>query len=165
MATKIIRVLAAGKMEAMGRRVIEGLKPEVEVVHFMLSTHIADELPLILENKIPPNPSSNVAAEILGGPVSLSEKPAQALILGGAYTDEIIAELRALVEEKQAAAAQEGRTIRQIPWIRIDSAKSKFPPSEPDVYVPDVIARCKAELFKLDGEGKLDGSDGEVYAV
>ncbi|KAM7208354.1 hypothetical protein V8F20_001332 [Naviculisporaceae sp. PSN 640] len=160
MASKVIRVLAAGKHEGMGRRVIEGLRPEVEVVHFMLSTSIESELPYLLQNKLPPNPASNIASDILGRPISLSETPPQALILGGAYNDDAVASLRALV--------QDSSKYRQIPWVRVDASKSKFSPAEePEKYSQDVISRFKEGLVKLEKEGKLDVAEEkwEVYFI
>lgn len=80
----------------------------------------------------------------------------QAIVTGGAFNDEMIAEMKAAVE----GAGSEG--LRRVPWLRPDMTKKK-PPLGPE-YVKFVALSVKECLLKLENEGalKADVKEGEA---
>lgn len=72
-------------------------------------------------------------------------------MLGGAYTDENIAQLQKLVEETPGS--------RKITWIRVAPPGPNSPPLGPQ-YAVHVAERCKQGWKKFEEEGKLDEEGG-----
>ncbi|KAF3767913.1 hypothetical protein M406DRAFT_355759 [Cryphonectria parasitica EP155] len=157
MSSQPIPILVTGKGEPVGRVVIDTLQPEYEVIHFTLASAVKEELPLLLTNKPPANPSST-----LGTGHWSADRPPQALLLGGAYQDADIESLTALVGATEGAV--------QIPWLRVDT-RNKAPPlqqpteAELREYGMDVARRMKEMLGQLGAEGKLGPGNGRVYLV
>jgi hypothetical protein len=147
MSSAPIPILITGKAEVVGKGIIAGLSPEYEVVHFTLASAIENELPLLLQNKVPEPASSSL------GTGNWSAPP-RALLIGGAYTDDDVASLRKLIDETEG-------NVRRIPWLRVDSSKPA-PPLGPE-YGKAVVERAREALKRLEGEGKLTEDDGEVY--
>ncbi|KAI6350976.1 hypothetical protein MCOR25_010239 [Pyricularia grisea] len=161
--TNSIPVLTTGQSERVGQPVCTTLLPELTVVHFTLVEHVENELPLLLNGERPSPLNNSVVAPGKWEPES---NPPAALLLGGAYTDEMVQKLRASLgygpdDEDEAASSPAGR---KIPWVKIDSAKSTLSPLDPG-YPADVVRRLKEAVLKLQAEGKLDGKHGGLYAV
>jgi hypothetical protein len=152
--TAPIPLIITGRTETVGKSVIEALKPECEVVHFTLASAIEDELPRLLRNDPPASPSSTLGTGNWA-------TPPRALLIGGAYSDEAVAELRALVARAEAPG------VRGIPWLRVDTGKTAADaaaqgPPGPE-YGAQVAARAKEALARLEAEGKLVGGESETY--
>ncbi|KAI1386226.1 uncharacterized protein F4822DRAFT_431098 [Hypoxylon trugodes] len=107
-------VILCGKTEEIGRGVVAGLKPEYEVIHFVMSPESgAAQIPAILKGDQSP------AADSALGSKDYS-KPPIAIILGGAFND-------AGTELMMKAATG----IKPIPWLRPDLSKPA-PPLGPE---------------------------------
>ncbi|KAF2667701.1 hypothetical protein BT63DRAFT_426552 [Microthyrium microscopicum] len=143
-----IYIALCGESEYIGAPVIEGLKPEIEVVNFTQASaqNAADELPYVLCGKAPLSNSSRLGTGNYG-------KIPQAVVLGGA------AEFAADEKFKLISSALEKEAeARLVPILRSDK-KVEMPPRGPE-YGKRVIERVKAALFKLKEDGKLDGKHG-----
>ena len=117
------------------------------VVHFILGPQAAlDELPLVLQGRPVPSASSSIGS---GDIASVG----RVVILGGAFDEATIESLRSLCAQTTGA--------RRVPWLRQDTTKPT-PPLGPK-YGKAMIQRTKETLKRLADEGKLDGSDGDVY--
>ncbi|KAM0815297.1 hypothetical protein AB5N19_01091 [Seiridium cardinale] len=135
-------IVLLGKSEPVGASVIQNLKPEYEVTHFMLSSEAAiAELPFVLKGQEPPTKSS----EIGSGNYST---PPKAIIFGGGYdgsaTDEILSGIgstNVLLKSDQS-----------IP----------MPPIGPE-YGQKILERCKGKLGELTSTGKLDERQGGSF--
>ncbi|SPO03275.1 uncharacterized protein DNG_05957 [Cephalotrichum gorgonifer] len=140
-------IIVAGKTETIGKGVIDRLKPEYEVVHFVIGPEAAiSEVPVILNGQIPPNPSSTL------GSGNLSERPV-AFALGGAFAetfDQVHDEV-----EKEFGASGSG-----LAWLRHDWS-TPAPPLGPE-YADAIVQRIKDRLAQLKADGKLGGQT-DVY--
>ncbi|KAL3963242.1 hypothetical protein ACCO45_000246 [Purpureocillium lilacinum] len=77
-----IRVVICGKSEEVGRGIIAGLQPEVEVIHFGLSpAALAAELPAVLAGRAPASASSGLGT----GNYQEEEGEAEAAAGGGVW--------------------------------------------------------------------------------
>ncbi|KAM0325341.1 hypothetical protein ACHAQA_007326 [Verticillium albo-atrum] len=145
-----IPIVVCGKVEAVGRLVIQSLKPEYEVIHFIKpGPSGASLLPALIAGREPPSHPDSSAI----GTGNYSQPP-RAVILGGAFDDEVMNPMRAAVEEKNESA-------RRVPWLRQDTTKEAPPVGTPE-YAQAVVDRVKVALARLDGEGKLNGEYGGV---
>ncbi|EHA46693.1 hypothetical protein MGG_09649 [Pyricularia oryzae 70-15] len=164
-ATNGIPVLCTGQSERVGQPVATALLPELSVVHFTLVEHVDKEMPLLLKGERP-SPLNN--SVVTPGKWEPGSNPPAAVLLGGAYTDEMVRALRASAgygpDDDGAATTASSPAGRKIPWIKIDSAKSTLGPRDPG-YPADVVRRLKGAVLKLQAEGKLDGVHGGLYAV
>ncbi|TLD18464.1 hypothetical protein PspLS_10340 [Pyricularia sp. CBS 133598] len=159
-----IPVLTTGKSELVGQPVCTALLPELSVVHFTLAEDFDKEMHLLLKGQRP-NPLNN--SVVAPGKWEPESNPPAALLLGGAYTEDMVQKLRASLgygPDDEAAATGSSPARRKIPWIKIDSAKSSFEPRDPE-YPADVVRRLKEAVLKLQAEGKLDGRHGGLYSV
>ncbi|TLS22498.1 uncharacterized protein PpBr36_10063 [Pyricularia pennisetigena] len=159
-----IPVLVTGQHERIGQPVCKALLPEISAVHFTLVAHIEEELPLLLAGERPNPPNNSV---VTPGKWEPESNPPVALLLGGAYTDEMVQNLRASSgygPDDVVAKGSSPTAPRRIPWIKIDSAKSTLGPQDPG-YSADVVRRLKQAVLKLQADGKLDGQHCELYAV
>ncbi|GAW15147.1 hypothetical protein ANO14919_045560 [Xylariales sp. No.14919] len=131
-------IILCGKTEQIGRGVIAGLKPEYEVIHFVMSPESgAAQIPAILRGDPSPPPPSDSAL----GSGDYSRAPV-AVVLGAAFDD--------AGTELMMRAAQ---GTRPVPWLRVDRAKPAPPPGPG--YGEAVVARAKALLARLEREGKM----------
>ncbi|WYZ36758.1 hypothetical protein EsH8_II_000264 [Colletotrichum jinshuiense] len=146
-STTPIPIVLCGKAERIGRGVIEGLKPEYEVVHFITTAPSgAAIIPALLTGQAPP--SHPETSSIGSGNYTVVPR---AVVLGSAFDDAAVEVLRGAVANAQGA--------RKVPWLRHDLSKPS-PPIGPE-YGKVVLARAKEALGKLEREGKLDGEHGD----
>ncbi|KAF7556393.1 hypothetical protein G7Z17_g1438 [Cylindrodendrum hubeiense] len=138
-------IILCGKTEQIGRGVIEGLKPEYEVVHFVLTPEAGvKEIPQVLQGKLPDVKSSDIGSGNLTHGV-------KAVVLGGAYEDEGITVMRDAVS-----------SIAEIAWVRQDTTQPT-PPLGPE-YGKAMVARVKEALGKLEASGQLGENSPEFCA-
>ncbi|KAI1305519.1 hypothetical protein F5Y03DRAFT_395051 [Xylaria venustula] len=129
-------LILCGKTEEIGRGVIATLKPEYDVIHFVMSPDGgAVQIPAILKGEQSPPSESALGSKDYS-------KPPIAIILGGAFDDAGI---------ETMMKASEG--TRPIPWLRPDLTKPA-PPLGPE-YGKALVARIKVLLAQLEKEGKL----------
>lgn len=124
------------------------------VIHVALAANIDNELPLLLTNTVP---DADKRSSLLGS--GNWSTPPKAVVFGGAFTDDMIARLRALVSATRGA--------RNIPWIRVNAQAVGPAPGSPE-YAGAVTQRIKETLQRLDAQGKLDVAGegpGEVFWV
>ncbi|KAK1593613.1 uncharacterized protein LY79DRAFT_669156 [Colletotrichum navitas] len=145
-----IPVVLCGKTEQVGSKVIAGLRPEYDVIHFVTSpTSGAAILPALLASRpLPPHPETS---RIGSGNYTAAPR---AVILGGAFHDAATAALQGAVADARASA-----DVRTVPWLRQDSSKPAPPRGGPE-YGAAMVVRVREALARLEGEGKLDGSYG-----
>ncbi|KAF5556139.1 hypothetical protein FPHYL_8064 [Fusarium phyllophilum] len=143
--TNPIPIILCGKTETIGERVIEALKPEIEVVQFILpgdSGHVI--IPALLAGKSPPSHPDSSAI----GSGNYNNAPC-AVVLGGAFEESDIATLRDAVKTVNGA--------RGVAWLRQDTTLPAPPVTSPE-YPKLMTRRTKEAVIKLDKDGKLDGT-------
>ncbi|KAL6406809.1 hypothetical protein AUP68_09615 [Ilyonectria robusta] len=137
-------IILCGKTEQIGKGVIEGLKPEYEVVHFVLSPEAgAKEIPQVLQGIMPEVKSSDIGSGNL-------DRGVKAVVLGAAYHHEGIDAM------KEAASS-----VANIPWVKQDITLPT-PPLGPE-YGKAMVARVKESLGKLEASGKLGAGEGDIF--
>ncbi|KAI0469363.1 hypothetical protein F4859DRAFT_487931 [Xylaria cf. heliscus] len=130
-------VILCGKSEQIGQGVIAGLKPEYDVIHFVMTRESgAVQIPAILKGKQSPASDSALGSKDYS-------KPPVAIILGGGYDDTDVEVIK---------KASEG--IQPLPWLRPDLTKPA-PPLGPE-YGKAMVARVKELLAQLEKEGKMN---------
>ncbi|KAK7746394.1 hypothetical protein SLS53_002353 [Cytospora paraplurivora] len=133
-------VVLCGKTEQIGAGVIANLKPEYEVIHFVMHPETgAVQIPAILRGEQPPSSDSELGSK------DYSMKPV-AIILGAGYDDAGVEVLR---------KASTG--IYPIPWLRPDLSKPA-PPLGPE-YGKALVGRIKELLPQLEKEGKSNSEE------
>ncbi|KAL0941234.1 uncharacterized protein CTRU02_203997 [Colletotrichum truncatum] len=138
-----IPIIICGKTEQVGSGVIEGLKPEFEVIHFVQSPDSgAAIIPAILSGKTPP--SHPDSSSIGTGNYTV---PPRAVVLGSLFDEAGFTTIKNAVLADPAA--------KNILWLRNDTSKPG-PPIGPG-YPESVIARVREAMARLEKEGKLDG--------
>ncbi|CAI6098711.1 hypothetical protein V2G26_001390 [Clonostachys chloroleuca] len=146
-ASTPIPIILCGKTEQIGQGVIEGLKPEFEVVQFIMNPGaVITEVPFILRGEAPESSSSSIGTGNVAAGV-------RAVLLGGAFDDATIFLIRTEIARSI--------TSPKLPWVRQDMEKPA-PPLGPE-YGKAMVARSKEALLKLQAEGKLDGTDDGLY--
>ncbi|SPJ79803.1 uncharacterized protein FTOL_08194 [Fusarium torulosum] len=144
-----IPIILCGKTEFIGQRVIEALKPEIEVVHFILPGESGKTIiPDLLSGK---TPSSHPESSAIGSG-NYKQVP-RAVVFGGAFEDSDIAALRDAVNIVQGA--------RGVAWVRQDSSQPAPPVTSPE-YPKLMTRRTKEAVIQLEKEGKLDGKHDEL---
>ncbi|XXG99231.1 hypothetical protein Hte_005568 [Hypoxylon texense] len=137
-------VILCGKTEGIGRGVIASLKPEYDVIHFILTPEAGvAQIPAILKGEQAPASDSTLGSKDYS-------KPPVAVILGAGYDD-------ADTEVMMKASAG----IKPIPWLRPDLTKPA-PPLGPE-YGKALVARIKELLPQLHKEGKMDEEKVQWY--
>ncbi|KAI1771001.1 hypothetical protein F4818DRAFT_430846 [Hypoxylon cercidicola] len=137
-------VILCGKTEEIGRGVIAFLKPEYDVIHFVMTPEAGvAQIPAILQGEQAPPSDSTLGTKDYS-------KPPIAVILGAAFDD-------AGTEVMMRAAAG----IRPVPWLRPDTTKPA-PPLGPE-YGKAMVERIKELLAQLREEGKLDEEKVQWY--
>ncbi|OHE97072.1 hypothetical protein CORC01_07681 [Colletotrichum orchidophilum] len=146
-----IPIILCGQSEQIGRGVIEGLKPDYEVIHFITSAASgAVIIPALLTSKTTPPPQHPDTSTIGSGNYAA---PPRAVVLGSVFDDAAVELLqKAVVDDDQ------GTPSRKVPWLRHDLRKPA-PPLGPE-YGKAMVARVKEVLGRLEGEGKLGGEYG-----
>ncbi|KAI0809958.1 hypothetical protein GGR55DRAFT_146701 [Xylaria sp. FL0064] len=137
-------VILCGKTEQIGQGVIANLKPEYEVIHFVLTPEAgAVQIPAILQgHQSPPSDSALGSKDYSKTPV--------AVILGGGYDD---ADIDMIMKASKG--------IKPIPWLRPDLSKPA-PPLGPE-YGKAMVARVKDVLAQLSEDGKMDKEEIHWY--
>ncbi|KAM5361426.1 hypothetical protein ACJZ2D_013116 [Fusarium nematophilum] len=144
-----IPIIVCGKTEAMGRGIIEALKPEIEVIHFVLPGESGPAIiPAILAGHPPPSHPERSSI----GSGNYSEVP-RAILFGGAYDDVTVAHFRDVAKVFPGA--------RSVPWVRQDKTRDAPPVTSPE-YPKVIVQRSKDALLQLQKDGKLDGTHGEL---
>ncbi|KAK9775321.1 hypothetical protein SCAR479_07997 [Seiridium cardinale] len=139
-------VILCGKTEAIGTSVIADLKPEYEVIHFILTpAGGAAQIPAILKGE------QSVPTDSELGSKDYSRSPI-CVILGGGYDD-------ASIELMMAAAKDQG--ARSVPWLRPDLSKPA-PPLGPE-YGKALVQRIKELIPQLEREDKMDEAKAVFY--
>ncbi|EWY81422.1 hypothetical protein FOYG_15669 [Fusarium oxysporum NRRL 32931] len=143
--TSPIPIILCGKTEFIGERVIEALKPEIEVVQFILPGDSGRVIiPALLAGKSPPSHPDSSAI----GSGNYSNAP-RAVVLGGAFEESDIATLRDAVKTVNGA--------RGVAWLRQDTTQPAPPVTSPE-YPKLMTRRTKEAVIKLNKDGKLDGT-------
>ncbi|KAJ5785299.1 uncharacterized protein N7503_010511 [Penicillium pulvis] len=132
-----IPVILCGRTEKIGAGVIAALKPEFEVIHFVMTLNAGlDQIPALLkgETEVPSHTElgSNNYARGVG-----------AIILGAGYEDEDIRQLR------EAATP-----FSSVPWLRPDTTKPA-PPLGP-AYGQALVERIKETVNGLQASGVFE---------
>ncbi|OCK79666.1 hypothetical protein K432DRAFT_248738, partial [Lepidopterella palustris CBS 459.81] len=125
-----IPVILCGQHTAVAERIIAGLLPEYEVIHFILSPSAgASEIPSILAGTFPPT-ITNLGTQN-------HSKPPAAIITGSPlYDDAGIAEMRDACKDSAV----------KVPWLRLDKSKPGPPPGPGKEYGEALVARIKVCL-------------------
>ncbi|KAI0550416.1 hypothetical protein F4679DRAFT_583660 [Xylaria curta] len=139
-----IPIILCGKTEQIGQVVVAGLKPEYDVIHFVMSPESgAVQIPAILRGEQSPPSDSALGSKDYS-------KPPVAIVLGGGFDDAGVNVIK---------KASEG--IKPIPWLRPDLTKPA-PPLGPE-YGKAMVARAKALLAQLEKEGKMNEEKVHLY--
>ncbi|KAK1750129.1 hypothetical protein QBC47DRAFT_394651 [Echria macrotheca] len=145
-----IPIFVVGQREEIAQFVIEAVKPEYEVVQMILGKAAKEELPIYLRGEIPATKSSQLGSNNWA-------VPPRAILIGGAFNDAEVAELRQTVVDAGAT--------RKIPWLHVDHNKPRPVIVGNEAQYGDSIAqRFKDALNRLRDEGRLDadGDDSDV---
>ncbi|KAJ6136881.1 hypothetical protein N7497_012133 [Penicillium chrysogenum] len=144
------KFLLCGRRERVGSLVIEELKPEYEVIHFITSVEDGTtNLPLILSGNSPKREESSLGSKIYS-------QPPKAVIFGGGYDDEAIEKLRQAVAGSQR--------VLQVPWLKADLKKSESgPPPGTEAYCTSAAARMRESLKTLEITGRMNGNEDEIF--
>ncbi|KAI9043193.1 uncharacterized protein KD926_004376 [Aspergillus affinis] len=138
-----VPVILCGKTEQIGATVVEAVKPELEVIHFVTTTEAGVvQIPALLRGE--KNDPSNSA---LGS--KDYDWGVGAIILGAGYDDQAIQILR---------DASQG--LKPVPWLRPDTSKPA-PPLGPE-YGKALVARIKETVKELQAKGKMN-EDAVIY--
>ncbi|KAF7537062.1 hypothetical protein G7054_g4022 [Neopestalotiopsis clavispora] len=144
-----VPVILCGKTEAIGTGVIAELKPEYEVIHFVMTPESGVvQIPAILKGE------QQVPADSELGSKDYSQ-PVAAVILGGGYDDAAVDTML------QATKQQEGSGARAVPWLRPDLTKPA-PPLGP-AYGKAMVRRVKELLPQLERENKINATEVHYY--
>ncbi|KEY66340.1 hypothetical protein S7711_02799 [Stachybotrys chartarum IBT 7711] len=137
-------VILCGKTERIGVGVIADLKPEFDVIHFvMVPSAGAVQIPRILKGESDIPSDSNLGSRDYS-------RPPVCVILGGGYDD-------AGIDEMMAAA----KGLRGIPWLRPDLSKPA-PPLGPE-YGKAMVARIKKLIPELENDGQMNEAKLHYY--
>ncbi|CCT75679.1 uncharacterized protein FFUJ_11712 [Fusarium fujikuroi IMI 58289] len=140
-----ISIILCGKTEFIGQRVIEALKPEIEVVQFILPGDSGQVIiPALLASKSPPSHPDSSAI----GSGNYNNAP-RAVVLRGAFEESDITTLRDAVKTVNGA--------RGVAWVR-QNTTLPAPPVTSSEYPKLMTRRTKEAVIKLDKDGKLDGT-------
>ncbi|KAF2632678.1 hypothetical protein BU25DRAFT_417281 [Macroventuria anomochaeta] len=142
-------VILCGKTEVIGAVVIESLKPEFEVIHFIQTVSTGKAIiPSLLRGEAP-NPSSSTSPISSLGTKNYSRPPV-AVLLGAAFDDEGVKELM-----------EAAKGTKDVPWLRPDTSKPAPPPG-PE-YGQAMVKRIKEAVRGLEERGELVGNGGIVW--
>ncbi|KAH8677876.1 hypothetical protein BX600DRAFT_139333 [Xylariales sp. PMI_506] len=137
-----IPIILCGKTEQIGTGVIANLKPEFDVIHFVMTVESGvEEIPYVLKGQQPPSRGSHIGSSNYGA-------PPRAVVFGGAFDDAAFDAIRTSWADVQ------------IPLLRVD-VTIPMPPVGPE-YGKKILQRCKSKLTELEKDGKLDGSHGGI---
>ncbi|ETS79259.1 hypothetical protein PFICI_09112 [Pestalotiopsis fici W106-1] len=142
-----VPVILCGRTEAIGTGVVADLKPEYEVIHFVMSPESGIiQIPAILKGE------QSVPADSELGSKDYS-RPVAAVILGGGYDDSATDAMLQAVKQHEGAKA--------VPWLRPDLTKPS-PPLGP-AYGKAMVRRIKELMPQLERENKMDMTEVHYY--
>ncbi|KAF4630705.1 hypothetical protein G7Y89_g7440 [Cudoniella acicularis] len=145
MTNTTVPIILCGKSTQIGTSVIAALKPEYEVIHFILTPAAAlAEIPLILKGEA-------VTSDNDLGSHDYSKKT-RVVIFGGAYEEND-------VEAVLKASKEAGGPL--VPFLRPDTTKAA-PPLGPE-YGKALVARLKVTMGEMNAEGKLGAGNEDLY--
>ncbi|KAM0497338.1 hypothetical protein ACHAP8_006829 [Fusarium lateritium] len=144
-----IPIILCGKTEFIGQRVIEALKPEIEVVHFILP---GESGKLIIPELLRGNPPPSHPDTSKIGSGNYTQIP-EAVVLGGAFEETDIEAFR------DAVKAVDG--TRGVAWVRQDSTQPAPPVTSPE-YPKLMTKRTKESIIRLHKDVKLDGASDRI---
>ncbi|KAI8966179.1 hypothetical protein F5Y11DRAFT_215100 [Daldinia sp. FL1419] len=144
-----IPIVVCGKAEIVGKMVVEGLKPEYEVILFCLgSKPTAAELPFILRGTTPPNQSSTIGT-------GLYSTTPYAVIMGAAWSADDVDDVKAAIYGNMPSDLSVTAPI----LLRNDTSIPTPKPPSPE-YAAQLVRRIRACLGRLQDGEKVD-SPGE----
>ncbi|KAI1093917.1 hypothetical protein F5B19DRAFT_94680 [Rostrohypoxylon terebratum] len=142
-------VILCGKAEIVGKQVIEGLKPDIEVILFCQgSDPTAAEVPYILRGVAPPTQSSHI------GSGRYSRRP-KTVIMGAAWDENAVAQVKAAI---QSAGLPPGTA----PIILRNDTSVVTPKPPAREYGEQLIRRIRLVMGKLERGEKVDGPEEGV---
>ncbi|CAF3492293.1 hypothetical protein FGSG_02964 [Fusarium graminearum PH-1] len=144
-----IPIILCGKTEFVGEKVIEALKPEIEVVHFILPGESGKVIiPELLRGNPPPS-HPDLSTIGSGNYTRIPE----AVVLGGAFEYEDIEALRDAVKAVDGTLG--------VSWIRQDTNLPAPAVTSPE-YPKLMTKRTKEAIIELKKNGKLDRKTNRV---
>ncbi|KAH9909572.1 hypothetical protein F4778DRAFT_4729 [Xylariomycetidae sp. FL2044] len=154
--SKPIPIILCGKSLEIGAQVVEGLKPEVEVLLFCQGADAtAASAPYVLQGKAPPPPSSPECSSTLGTGNFSASRPPLAIVFGSAWSAEDVAGVRAAIRGLPGADA--------VLMLRHDLSRPS-PPLGTPAYAQAVMARTKECLGRIaKGEAVEGPEEGVVW--
>ncbi|KAI9147244.1 hypothetical protein HJFPF1_13280 [Paramyrothecium foliicola] len=137
-------IILCGKTEAVGKGVAADLRPEYDVIHFVLTPEAGvAQIPAILKGEQSIPSDSEIGTQDYS-------RPPICVILGGGYTD-------ADTEAMMTAA----KGLRAVPWLRPDLTKPA-PPLGPE-YGKALVRRIKELIPQLESEKKMNEAKVVYY--
>ncbi|KAI1138558.1 hypothetical protein F5Y05DRAFT_43737 [Hypoxylon sp. FL0543] len=144
-----IPVVVCGKAENVGRVVVDGLKPEYEVVLFCLGSEpTAAEVPYILRGTAPPAQSSYIGTGNYA-------KPPVAVLMGQAWDEAAVAKVKSAIRGV-------GLRPDASPVIMRNDTSIPTPQPPAPEYTEQLLRRMRDTLGKLVAGEKLDGPEEGV---
>ncbi|KAI1206270.1 uncharacterized protein F4807DRAFT_234489 [Annulohypoxylon truncatum] len=148
-ASAPIPVVLCGKAEVVGRQVVEGLKPDIDVILFCQgSKPTAAEVPYILQGRAPPTQSSYI------GSGTYATLP-KAVIMGMAWNADDVALVKAAIESVGLPAGSAPVILRN------DTSVPTPQPPDPE-YGVQLMRRIRLAVGKLVRGEKLHGPEEGV---
>ncbi|KAI0896051.1 hypothetical protein F4806DRAFT_50062 [Annulohypoxylon nitens] len=147
--SKAMPIVLCGKAEVVGKQVLEGLKPDIEVILFCQgSDPTAAEVPYILRGVAPPTQSSYIGSGVY-------TRPPKAVIMGAAWDANAVAQVKAAIQSAGLPAGTAPIILRND-----TSVVTPKPPARE--YGEQLIRRIRLVLGKLERGEKLDGPEEGV---
>ncbi|OZJ02276.1 hypothetical protein BZG36_05161 [Bifiguratus adelaidae] len=132
-----IPVVLCGKTEQIATTVIATMKPELEVIHLILTPDAGKaQIPALLRGE------TDVPSDSALGSKNYSKPPA-AVVTGAGYDGQAVEEMRAACKE-----------TKPVPWLRPDTTKPA-PPLGPE-YGKALVERIKITMKELAEQGKMN---------
>ncbi|KAH7087629.1 hypothetical protein FB567DRAFT_525383 [Paraphoma chrysanthemicola] len=152
MAAAGLPVVVVGRNANIARKVREGLGPEYDVIHIILSqTQATADIPLLLAtpSQTPPDSEYNYGSQKYGArPVAIA--------VGGGFDDRMFAEIKDACKDVD----------KGVVWLRADVTKIKeMPPlNDLEAYGEETARRVKRKLGELGiGEEGAEGKEGVYF--
>ncbi|KAI1097443.1 hypothetical protein F4804DRAFT_339190 [Jackrogersella minutella] len=144
-----IPVVVCGKAEIVGRPVVEGLKPEYDVILFCLgSKPTAAEVPYLLRGTAPPAQSSYIGSGVYSA-------PPVAVLMGAAWDAADVSLVKSAIEGV-------GLPPSAAPVVLRNDTSVQTPDPPAPEYARQLIRRMRVALDKLVRGEKLEGPEEGV---
>ncbi|KAF2719049.1 hypothetical protein K431DRAFT_273459 [Polychaeton citri CBS 116435] len=145
-STKPIPIVLCGENPLVGKAAAQRMLPEVEVIAFISTV---EEAKANISALVAGSPPPSLVDEIVGSK-DYSQSPA-AVVIGGAFTAETLAEIRQSVQHVKPG----------VPWLtREPNSEGRFssPEKEGEKYGRVAAHAVNTAVMKLEGEG-MSGKD------